>query len=362
MLQSASRWFKNLVAAPARVLSVLESVHSLDMVVDDLYKRICKIEEDVRKVEQDVLNLPVAQPTDLTPIHRRIDAVHRHIDALTFVTGGLKCTQQPNRVEKLADAEFKVFSQFGDDGIIEYLVSTLNIENHRFIEFGVESYMESNTRFLLQNRNWSGLIMDGSEDNISWIRRQDYYWRHDLTAVCAFIDAGNINQLIAENGFAGPIGLLSVDIDGNDYWVWRAITAVDPIIVVSEYNSTFGDSQPVTIPYSPDFQRTKAHHSNLYWGSSLAALCSLAKEKGYSFVGCNSAGNNAYFVRNSHMVAPLKALTPQEGFVASKFRESRAEDGTLTFASKGQRREIIADMQVFDISNLKMTPVKSLTH
>lgn len=358
MKEALVRWFKNFAAAPARILSVLESVHSLDRVADDLYKRVCKIEEEVRRIEQHVLDLPFPPPTDLTPIHRRLDAVHRHIDALTFVTGTVKCKQLPQQINQLSDVEFKVFSQFGDDGIIEFLVSTLNIEHKKFIEFGVECYWESNTRFLMQNRNWSGLILDGSEENIRWIKEQDFYWRHDLTAVRAFIDADNINQLIEDAGFGGPIGILSVDIDGNDYWVWRAIKACDPIIVICEFNATFGTS-PVTVPYIPDFQRTEQHHSNLYWGASVGALCNLAKEKGYSFIGCNNAGNNAYFVRDTHM-APLKALTAQQGFVPAKFREGRAEDGSLTYAGEQERREAIGEMQVFDVNELKMTPVKSL--
>lgn len=353
MLQSINRWFKNLIHAPTRLLSVLESVHNLDRKVDDLSRRLSK-------VEADVLNLPAPVPTDFRPVHQRINGLHQHLDHLTFVAGKVKCSQLPSTLERLSDAEFKVFSQFGDDGIIEYLVSHLDIEHQSFIEFGVESYMESNTRFLMQNRNWRGLILDGCSDNIDWIKQQDFYWRHDLTAVCAFIDAEKINQLIIENGFAGSIGLLSIDIDGNDYWVWRAIKVVDPVIVVCEFNSIFGGQSAVTVPYIPDFQRTKFHHSNLYWGASLGALCSLAEEKGYSFVGCNAGGNNAYFVRNSHAAA-IANLTRQAQFVQAKFREARSEDGSLTFANEAERREVIGDMQVFDVHQLKMTAVRSLS-
>jgi hypothetical protein len=119
----------------------------------------------------------------------------------------------------LKDAEFRVSSQFGDDGIIQYLLHHLRMDTDTFIDFGVENYRESNTRFLLENNNWRGLVIDGSQANIDFIRSEDIYWRHDLTAVCSFITAENINQIFEEHGFTGEIGILSIDIDGNDWHV-----------------------------------------------------------------------------------------------------------------------------------------------
>ncbi|OSQ31875.1 hypothetical protein [Thalassospira sp. MCCC 1A03138] len=251
---------------------------------------------------------------------------------------------------KISDAEFKVFSQFGDDGIIQYLLQQVDVPEgaRRFIEFGVQDYQESNTRFLLMNDNWSGLILDGSSKNISKVVSDTHFWRYDLTAIAAFIDKDNVNELFSSNGFEGEIGILSVDIDGNDYWVWDAIDVVDPIIVICEYNSVFGDELAVTVPYDPKFQRGAAHYSNLYWGASLASLCMLAERRGYVFVGCNSAGNNAYFVRRDKL-GNLRALKCSEGFVEAKFRESRHPDGGLTYLPAGKRLEEISQMPVFDV-------------
>ncbi|HEX3386574.1 MAG TPA: hypothetical protein VHS53_15345, partial [Mucilaginibacter sp.] len=181
--------------------------------------------------------------------------------------------------------EFKVFSQWGDDGIIQYLVNRIAIPNKTFIEFGTENYRESNTRFLLVNNNWTGLIMDGSESNAAEIRNSELFWKYDLNVVTAFITRENINDLIRSAGFSKDVGILSIDIDGNDYWVWEAIYCVDPIIVIIEYNSVFGPGNPWTIPYKPDFNRTDAHYSNLYFGASLRSLCDLAEKKGYFFAG-----------------------------------------------------------------------------
>lgn len=260
---------------------------------------------------------------------------------------------------RLSDAEFRVFSQFGDDGIIQYLVELLGVTPHTFVEFGVADYREANTRFLLEFSNWRGLILEGSEACVRAIKSDAVMWRHDLTVRQAFIDRDNINDLISDAGLSGPLGLLSIDIDGNDYWVWEAITAVDPVIVVVEYNSAFGPRQPVTVPYDPQFARSDAHYSLLYYGTSLAALCLLAERKDYAFVGCNSAGNNAYFVRRAQL-GSLKALRADEGFVDARFRESRRPDGGLALLSGKERLREMAALPLHDVSTGKTRTVSDI--
>ena len=120
-------------------------------------------------------------------------------------------------INSISDVEFRVFSQWGEDGIIQYAVSKIDIPNRIFIEFGVENYLESNTRFLLINDNWSGLVIDGSRPDINFIKKDPISWRHDITAINAFITKDNINELIRQTVNEEDIGLLSIDIDGNDY-------------------------------------------------------------------------------------------------------------------------------------------------
>jgi hypothetical protein len=252
----------------------------------------------------------------------------------------------------LANYEFTVFSQWGDDGIIQYLINRVDIPVKSFIEFGVENYAEANTRFLLINNNWHGLIMDGSKSNMDEIKNSELYWKFDLKTRDIFITCENINELILENGFSGDCGILSIDIDGNDYWIWEAIVAIDPVIVIVEYNSIFGIDRPFTIPYKADFYRTEAHYSNLYYGSSLLSLCDLAEKKGYYFVGCNSAGNNSYFVRKDK-IGSIKPLSPQEGFVYSVFKESRNEQGYLSYLNGAARLALLKGMPVFNTRTLQ---------
>ena len=247
------------------------------------------------------------------------------------------------------DNEFRVFSQWGEDGIIQYLIKNVNISCKIFIEFGVQNYTESNTRFLLINNNWSGLVIDGGSEEIAYIKNDPIYWQYNLKAINSFITKENINKIFLDNGIQGEIGLLSVDIDGNDYWVWQAINSVNPAIVVSEYNFRFGASRAVTVPYDAGFIRTKAHHSNIYYGASLKSLCILANKKGYSFVGCNSAGNNAFFVRNDLKPDSLKALTSEEGYIPAQFRESRDELGSLLYLSLEEEQKILNSLPLVTI-------------
>lgn len=260
--------------------------------------------------------------------------------------------------KRLAEVEFRVFSQFGDDGIIYFLLSKIQPKSRTFIEFGVQEYSEANTRYLLESKNWSGLVIDGDLSAMANLRRQEIYWRQDLTAIGAFITRENINQLLRQGGFEGELGLLSVDIDGMDYWVWEAINIVNPSLVVVEYNSIFGGQNAITVPYHPEFRRQDAHWSCLFWGASLAALDHLAIIKGYSLVGCNSAGNNAYFVRNDCLgLVGLPRLSPEEAFVDSKFRESRDQSGQFTFLRGEQRFSLISKLDVVDVKTGMIGPL-----
>lgn len=253
--------------------------------------------------------------------------------------------QSIERLNRLSDAEFRVFSQWGEDGILEWLVSRLPGIPQRFVEFGVEDYTEANTRFLLSHRNWKGLVLDGSAENIERIKRRSNAWRHDLTAIHAFITRENINSLITGAGFSGDIGLLSIDIDGNDYWVWEAIEAIRPWIVIVEYNAVLGDLKPLSIPYKADFGRMAAHHSGLYWGASVLAFDELAAQRGYTRMGSNRAGNNLFFVRSDLAKA---ILISDRTAMPSLYAESRDVQGNLTFIRGAGRRDIIDKMPVVD--------------
>ena len=251
-------------------------------------------------------------------------------------------------VASLHEVEFKVFSQWGDDGIIQYLINRLQIKNKKFIEFGVENYRESNTRFLLINNNWSGLVFDGSKRHIDTIKGDDIYWRYNLKAENAFITKGNINELLRNNGFNKEVGILHIDIDGNDYWIWETIKDLETDIVIMEFNPYFGKSRSISVPYDDKFIISDAHYSWLYYGASLPAFVHLAHKKGFFFIGCNSAGNNAYFVNNIYK-GKVRELSIEEGFVAPQSRPSRNKEGELTYISYEESVGKIKGMAVINV-------------
>ncbi|MFO1183208.1 MAG: hypothetical protein U1E56_00310 [Bauldia sp.] len=259
-------------------------------------------------------------------------------------------------LQTLADAEFQVFSQWGEDGIIEWLVHHASDVPESFIEFGVGDYREANTRFLLATRNWRGLVIEASDADVARIKSDAVSWRHDLTAVSSFITRSNIGQLIRSYGFGGELGILSIDIDGNDYWVWEAIDCVRPWLVIAEYNAVFGDLLPITVPPDDGFIRQRAHYSNLYYGASIAALCRLGEAKGYALLGTNRAGNNAFFVRNDRRSAVADRIADRRPR-PSRFREARDRQGRLTLLGGTDRLAQIRECPVVNVASGETLPI-----
>jgi hypothetical protein len=285
----------------------------------------------------------------------RITGVERQ----SILLGEIRADQirQRGKLSCLADAEFSVFSQWGEDGILSWLVDIIQPKSRRFVEFGVEDYRESNTRYLMMTRNWSGMIIDGSPQNIQSVKQDAIAYKHDLTAVCSFVTRENIADLLQQNGFSGDLGILSVDIDGVDYWVLEAITNKADIVVV-EYNTAFGRACG-TVPYDPAFVRLEKHWSGVYWGASLQAFDHLLKSRGYAFVGGNRAGTNAFFVKQVHF-AKVKKLLGEIKHWPCIMREARNQDGSLAYKTYAESKSDIADLDVVDVRTGKQMKVSQL--
>jgi hypothetical protein len=287
------------------------------------------------------------------------------LDKILMLNGREATKRNKNKnYSNINEAEFQVYSQWGEDGIIDYLIERISREKYipnKFIELGVENYTESNTRFLLKNRNWTGLVVDGSDDNIKYIKQDSISWRYELTAFKKFITAENVDGAIIECGFSGEIGLLSIDLDGNDYFIWDAIKSVSPIIVICEYNALFGDIYPLTIPYKDDFIRSREHFSNLYFGASINALIRKGKEKGYCFLGSCSSGVNAFFIRSDYFSIFDKELDEYPMY-PSKCAESRDYMGQLNFLRGEARINQIKNMEIVKIDSNCILPIGDLSN
>jgi hypothetical protein len=281
--------------------------------------------------------------------------LQRKAETSLLALGKILSNQQLNiQSNDINDFEFKIFSQRGEDGIIQYLIKNLNIRNKTFIEFGVENYMESNTRYLMINDNWSGFVIDGSESAMNYLRKREWFWMYDLNTKAAFIDKDNINDLMKESNFK-DLGILSIDIDGNDYWILEALDfrELNPSIIIAEYNGIFGKERAISVPYDKKFNRTKAHYSNLYFGASLPALTHIAKKKGYELVCCNNAGTNAFYVRQDLLNDKIQAKTINQAFQEDKTRQSRDRNGKLSLISGGDRLNLVKGLDVINVITLE---------
>jgi len=194
---------------------------------------------------------------------------------------------------------FRNYSQNGEDGILLYIFSVIGFSNRRGIEIGCGNGVECNTANLLIHHDFDGLLVDGDKLNVRYGKA--FYRRNKDTRtwqprlVHAFVNAENINDLIQQNDFQGETDVLSIDIDGMDYWVWKAINCISPRVVVTECNNLWEPEAAKTIPYDPNFVSDSPEY---YAGASLAAMNKLAKEKGYRLIGANRYGFNAFFLRN----------------------------------------------------------------
>jgi hypothetical protein len=283
-------------------------------------------------------------------LFRDLFRMNRRIEELLLNQGILLAAlNEDKKSTNLRDYEFKIFSQGGEDGIIQRLIKVIEIKNETFIEFGVEDFSESNCRYVLMNNNWSGFVIDGSAKKIARLKHSYYYWRYELAAMNAFITRENINDLLAKSGFEQDLGILSIDLDGNDYYILQAIDFFRPRILICEYNAIFGVGRNISVLYDEQFNRTEKHSSNLYFGASLGAMTYAAKQKGYSLVGTNIAACNAFFVRDDLVNDRLQILTAEEAFSPSKARESRNKQGVPTYASGGDRIKLIRGMPIVNV-------------
>jgi len=253
------------------------------------------------------------------------------------------------KAENLSEYEWGVFSQWGEDGIIQFLIREVEIQNKTFIEFGVEDFSESNCRYLLISSDWQGFVIDGSDENIRQLQNSYFYWRHDLQSMAAFVDKENINELLKKSDFNRDLGILSVDIDGNDYHILKAINVFEPRIVISEFNPYFGTERAVSVPYDPKFCRTEKHYSNLYFGASIRAIEFVLNEKGYTLIGTGMTGSNAYFVRNDLITERLSLFAKNSINFNGFCRESRDEDGNLSFSRAEDRLNEIKGLPVLNV-------------
>lgn len=210
--------------------------------------------------------------------------------------------------------EYSWLSQNGEDGIIRHLFDRIGFESRWFVEFGFGA-VQCNSLRLMMHEDFSGLLMDGSRENVDFFNHAAKRFQIErVAAVQTFITRGNLQSLITSNGVPHEIDFLSLDVDGNDYWFWEELQCVSPRVVCIEYNAGLGPDLSMTVPYDDAFERYAKHPGGFFHGASLAALESLGTRKGYYLIGCDVTGTNAFFLRDDVRIEGVPALTSREAF------------------------------------------------
>jgi hypothetical protein len=215
----------------------------------------------------------------------------------------LKSLCKPSDMPSLDDVGFKAFSQFEEDGILLYIFFVIGTTNKRVVEICAGNGRECMSANLIINHGWEGLLFDGDIENVN--SGMDFYRKHPSTFLYppifkqAWLTAENVNELIKSNGFSGEIDLLSLDIDGNDYWVLKAITSLNPRLIICETNDVIPSNLALTIPHNPNFcYKNLPEDKHDFRSASLLAMKKLCSEKGYRLIGSHRYGFNVIFMRN----------------------------------------------------------------
>ena len=240
---------------------------------------------------------------------------------------GIELKKMPFRFSEI---EFNVFTYHGEDGLLFNIFSRLNEIPKIFVDIGAGNCVKSNCANLAVNLGWTGLFIDADYRNISI--GKSFYAKLNATKFSPphflqkKVSPENINELLKDNAIHGEIGLLSIDIDGDDYWIWKAIDSIDPIVVIIECKVEFGNKELIT-PYS---KTTNNYKNATYLGASIPAFCRLAKQKGYALVSANRPGYNLIFLKNSHLDSSnISELNPQDLLALPRVKNSFFDDSLL---------------------------------
>lgn len=226
-----------------------------------------------------------------------IDLQDRQRVGIALTKGAAMMRARNIDLKQPATWEFSGFSQNGEDGILDVLRRQLSSSNRYFIEIGASNGIQNNSAWLVVAEKYDGIMVEGDQSLVERARRN--VTGYSIGAECRnlFVTRENVQEL-KSIAFHQEPDIFSLDIDGNDYYVARAIldNGFRPKIFVVEYNSVYGPKRSVTIEYRDDFDFKTAHPSQLYYGASIAGWRKLFESRGYHFVTVDRKGVNAFFV------------------------------------------------------------------
>ena len=286
-------------------------------------------------------------------------------DRILVATGAIASMRSRYaNITNLWDTEIRVFSQWGEDGILTYLLDSLEIWKPKIIEIGAGNFEECNSRFQAEFRNASVYAVDSRSDLKPHVESLEIYWRNTIFPINDHVTPDNVNShLNVARHNLGGLDVFSLDVDGNDFWILQSANLEGISIVVCEYNPVFGDSSSITVPRDDYFSREDKHYSYLYYGMSLRACIELLSSKGYVFCGANLAGNNAFFIE-SNLIDRIKLVIPDPSnlskFIDWRVRESRNEIGEMSYLTGNEQKKLIGNLKVYDLKKSSLVSLSAV--
>lgn len=267
------------------------------------------------------------EPPDMRVLRRRVRYLEEEIGRL-LVRENPELEATSSQRDRMRRKEARCYSQNGEDGLLLGILSEIGVESYSIVEIGCGSGVESIGATLVVHFGWRGLLADRNDQEVRRARRffheQQGVPLDRVSIEKEAVQPESVDLWLAECGFGGSVDVLSIDIDGNDYWLWKSITAIDPRVVVIEYNSSLGPEKKSSVPFDPDHDPYRHHPRGWHHGASLAALEELGRSRGYSLVACDSMGVNAFFLRDDLLTEEIRGLSCKEAFFSQPKRLRRA--------------------------------------
>jgi hypothetical protein len=250
----------------------------------------------------------------------------------------------------LWDSEVRVFSQNGEDGILNYICETLNLQKPSMIEIGAGNFTECNSRYLAEHRCANVLAVDAQRDLESVAKKLLIAAKTNIQILNTWVTTQNVNEIIdlGKSNF-GSVDIFSLDLDGNDYWILNSANLEGIKVIIVEFNPLLSQKTPVSVPMDETFDRSAKHYSWTYYGANLYAFEYLLKSRGFEFIGTSRHGSNAFFVESSYRSKFDHLEIDLEISSDVRARENRGLDGKLTFVSGRNRVSLIKDQVVIDV-------------
>ncbi len=243
------------------------------------------------------------------------------LDSLITLNQNLLFSQMQKDDFNIEHKSFSIFSESDEDGLLLYIFSKIGFRNKVCIDIGGGAGLNgSNTANLFLNHGFTGLVFEGEKNNagvLQMVYDSKKATRHfPPKIICEYVTSKNINDLIKSKGIKGEIDLLSIDIDGIDYWIWDAITIIEPNVVIVEIQCILDENESKAVPQNfkeTVFEIIDNKRYGIYNSASLTAFTKLASRKGYSLVATNQLGFNAIFIKNEFVNEKLPLISVKQG-------------------------------------------------